>query len=82
MSKILAVYDESPKFPATDQHPDAARYLVDGNIVDATGGQPTPEEVAAFLNPPDPLAPLTSKATDGTITLPELVELLRVKGII
>lgn len=54
MSIIRCVYSREPSFPATDQHPDAVRYTVAGHTVDAIGGEPTPEEVAAFLAPPVP----------------------------
>lgn len=49
MSAIRCVYSEEPKFPATDQHPDAARYQVGGKWVDALGGQPTQAELDTFL---------------------------------
>lgn len=53
---MIVVYTAEPKFPASDQHPDAVRYrmTVAGRDVwvDATGGQPTAAEVAALLNPP------------------------------
>lgn len=48
---IRTVYSEEPTFPATDQHPDAVRYEVAGYWVDAIGGEPTPEEVVAFVTP-------------------------------
>jgi hypothetical protein len=58
MSTIRCVYTTAPDFPATDQHPDAARYTVTVNgteyIVDAIGGAPTVEEVVAVLAPPTP----------------------------
>lgn len=54
MSTIRCVYSREPNFPATDQHPDAVRYTVAGHTVDAIGGEPTVEEVAAFLAPPVP----------------------------
>lgn len=55
MSTIRCVYHPvdgapcEPKFPATDQHPDAVRYLVGLYYVDALGGMPTSAEVDAFL---------------------------------
>lgn len=49
---IRCVYETAPNFPATDQHPDAARYEVGSYIVDAVGGEPSLDEVQAFLNPP------------------------------
>lgn len=52
MSTIRVVYEQEPKFPATDQHPDAVRYQVAGRWVDAVGGEPTEAEVLAILNPP------------------------------
>lgn len=52
MSTIRCVYSEEPNFPATDQHPDAVRYTVGEHIVDAIGGEPTPQEIDTVLNPP------------------------------
>jgi len=53
MSTIRCIYNSGePSFPATDQHPDAVRYFVSGHYVDAIGGEPTPAEVSAVLNPP------------------------------
>lgn len=58
MSTVRVVYHprngqpHQPKFPATDQHPNAVRYLVGGYYVDAIGGEPTESEVQAVLNPP------------------------------
>jgi hypothetical protein len=53
---IRVMYQEEPKFPATDQHPDAERYEieVDGKVwfVDAVGGAPTVDDVRAALFPP------------------------------
>lgn len=56
MSTIRCVYwpkadgtPQQPSFPATDQHPDAVRYLVGLYYVDALGGQPTQAEVDAVL---------------------------------
>lgn len=51
MSRIRVIYDEEPGFPASDQHPDAARYRVGPHWVDAVGGEPTAEEVEAVLDP-------------------------------
>lgn len=74
MSTIRTIYEEEPKFPATDQHPDAVRYRVGKHVVDAIGGEPTQEEVDAVLNPPAPPAPLTDGVLaallvkNGTIT--------------
>lgn len=52
MNKMLWTYQKKPNFPATDQHPDAKRYMVAGYVVDAVGGEPTEAEVEAHLNPP------------------------------
>ncbi len=52
MSTIRTVYATEPKFPATDQHPDAVRYRVGEWWVDAIGGEPTQAEVDAFVAPP------------------------------
>lgn len=49
---IRCMYRAEPNFPATDQHPDCERYFVAGWFVDAIGGEPTPEEVDAVVNPP------------------------------
>lgn len=54
MSTIRCVYEREPNFPAADQHPAAVRYTVAGYMVDALGGEPTAEEVKAFLAPPVP----------------------------
>ena len=51
MSTIRCIYTSAPKFPATDQHPDAVRYQVGGLFVDAIGGEPTLAEVDAILSP-------------------------------
>lgn len=48
---IWAVYEAEPKFPATDQHPDAVRYFIDPYWVDAIGGEPSGAEVTAFIAP-------------------------------
>lgn len=54
MSQIRAIYypengqPHQPNFPATDQHPDAYRYLVGIHYVDAIG-EPTQEEIDAVL---------------------------------
>lgn len=48
---IITVYSEPPRFPATDQHPDASRYQIGPYVVDATGSAPTEAEIAAFLAP-------------------------------
>lgn len=49
---IRAIYlTEEPTFPATDQHPDAVRYVIGGKWVDATGGEPTEAEVDAIVSP-------------------------------
>jgi hypothetical protein len=55
---IRCIYIEgAPKFPAIDQHPDAARYTIRSDhlgrdvLVDATGGAPTTQEVDAVINP-------------------------------
>lgn len=46
---IRTIYEAEPNFPATDQHPDALRYRVGELWVDAVGGEPTPDQVAAVL---------------------------------
>lgn len=50
-----------PSFPATDQHPDAARFDIDHPVhgplcVDAIGAQPSIAEIDAVLTPPPPSA--------------------------
>jgi hypothetical protein len=73
MSTIRVVYSQEPSFPATDQHPDAVRYQVDGYFVDAIGGAPSVEEVQAVLSPaPEPASP----------TLADLQAALITKGVI
>lgn len=47
MSEVKAVYASDPGFPATAQHPLAARFVVGGYVVDAIGGLPTQAEVDA-----------------------------------
>lgn len=54
MSTIRVIYQVEPNFPATDQHPDAKRYIVGGYVVDAIGGEPAIEAVYAILNLPLP----------------------------
>lgn len=44
---IRCIYEEEPKWPATDQHPDAVRYKVGQFWVDVIGPAPTLEEVMA-----------------------------------
>ena len=61
MSTIRCIYTQEPNFPATDQHPDAQRYIIGGLWVDAIGGEPTQTEVDAVLNPQP------SPNTDGMI---------------
>jgi len=52
MSTIRTLYEKEPNFSATDQHPDAVRYKVGKWTVDAIGGEPTPAEILAVMNPP------------------------------
>ena len=52
MTTILCIYSAEPNFPATDQHPDALRYQAGGRWIDAVGGEPTADEIAAVLAPP------------------------------
>lgn len=66
MSQIRCVYSQEPNFPATDQHPDAVRYIVAGYLVDAIGGEPTEAEVLAFLNPePTPQQKIAKMEREG-----------------
>lgn len=73
MSEIRCIYYVAPPdFPATDQHPDAVRYGPierDGVtlFVDAIGGEPTEDEIAAILEPPAPpeLTPAEKLAAAG-----------------
>lgn len=51
MSTIRIIYTEEPKFPATDQHPDAQRFKVGDVWVDALDGRPTQAEIDAVLMP-------------------------------
>ena len=45
---IRTVYTQEPTFPASDQHPDAVRYVMGGYFVDAIG-EPTQDDLDAFL---------------------------------
>lgn len=68
MSVIRCIYSEAPKFPATDQHPNAVRYQVGGRFVDAIGGQPTQAEIDAVLAPkPDNAAALDARQADASL---------------
>lgn len=58
---IYCIYQEEPDFPATDQQPDAKRYLVNGWWVDANE-EPTAEEVENMLRPTEPQPPLNQAA--------------------
>lgn len=89
MSTIRCIYSEPPKFPATDQHPDAVRYVVGGRIVDAIGGQPTQAEVDAVLTPPTDAAGVKEQrartldalaASDPQVA--KTVEVLKAAGLI
>lgn len=66
---IRVVYSSQPNFPATDQHPNAARYFVDPYWVDAIGAPaPTLVDVQAFLNPKSNFLPydvFVSRFTDA-----------------
>jgi len=63
---IRCIYrDVAPDFPATDQHPDAARFgpiIVDGAtyFVDAIGAAPTAEDIRAVLSPAAPFPRIIS----------------------
>lgn len=48
---IRTVYSAEPNFPATDQHPNAVRYHVGDWWVDAIGGEPSSDDIEAFLHP-------------------------------
>lgn len=61
MSTIRCIYSADPAFPATDQHPDAVRYVLTHPmrgrlVVDALGGQPTLQEIDLVFSPPPPSA--------------------------
>jgi hypothetical protein len=43
------VYSEEPNFPATDNNPDAIRYQINNNWVDALDGKPTANELNTFF---------------------------------
>lgn len=49
MAQIRIIYSEEPNFPATDNSPDAVRYEISGMWVDAVEGEPTVDDVAAFM---------------------------------
>lgn len=72
MSTIRCIYHEGPPaWPASDQHPEAKRYQVGDVWVDAIGGEPSPEEIDAVLNPAAP---------PPTLTAQSLADLLVAKG--
>lgn len=48
---IRTIYQKEPRFPASDQHPDAVRYRVGAYWVDAIGGEPTLAEVETVVAP-------------------------------
>lgn len=59
---IRCIYhDQEPSFPATAQHPDAVRYKIGEQWVDAVGGKPTQADVDAILTPSKLSAELTVK---------------------
>jgi hypothetical protein len=67
MSQIRVVYhDHEPRFPATDQHPDALRYTVGPYVVDAIDGEPTLAEIQAMFARQEP----PSVAEAGAVILP------------
>jgi hypothetical protein len=47
---IFLISENEPAFPATDQHPNASRFIVAGWYVDATS-EPTEAEVLAMVAP-------------------------------
>lgn len=51
---ILVVYSEEPKFPASDQRPEAIRYHIGNWWVDATEGAPTQFDLDTWLTPVAP----------------------------
>ena len=79
MSTIRCIYfDDAPRFPATDQHPDAVRYTVRSDslgrdvVVDAIGGKPTAAEVDAVLNPTVRVRTVAEKLAAVGLTAAEL----------
>jgi len=72
MSTIRTIYEKEPDFPATDQHPDAVRYVVGKWVVDAIGGEPTRAEIQAILKPPKVVLTTQEKLADIGITVAEL----------
>lgn len=70
MSDIRCIYHGAPpNFPAMDQHPDAVRYgpiTCNGEqfYIDAIGGEPTTDEIAAILNPVVPADPAPASPDD------------------
>ncbi len=49
---IIAMYDQAPGFPASEQRPDAQRALVGTYVVDYVGDFPTQADVDLMRNPP------------------------------
>jgi hypothetical protein len=68
---IITVYSEAPRFPASDQHPEAKRYQVGSYVVDATGAAPTEAEIAAFLAPAAAEPPPSDEVADLRAALAE-----------
>lgn len=68
---IVTVYSEAPRFPASDQHPEARRYQVGPYVVDATGAAPTEAEIAAFLAPAAADPPPADEVTELRAALAE-----------
>lgn len=74
MSTIRIVYSAEPKFPASDQHPNAVRYVFGSLWVDAIDGVPTQQEVDAVLSPPDSTR---VSALKGDLSLQDLISRLQ-----
>jgi hypothetical protein len=74
MSTILAIYSAEPSFPVQAQHPDAVRYHIGEQWIDALDGEPTQAEIDAMINPPS-LQRLKDIADDAGQQ--NLLELLR-----
>jgi len=83
MSTIRTIYHpvngaaKAPTFPATDQHPDAVRYLVGNYYVDAIGGAPTQAEVDAVLQASVPAARTKAEIQADLAALTAEVEALK-----
>lgn len=75
MIQIRCLYEKEPKFPATDQHPDAERFAISfGSFAwcDAVGGEPTQAELEAAVNAPPSVKTTAEKLAALGLTIDDL----------